>query len=78
MSSINKSKKTWTEKGHKKGFDEGYKKGLQKGITDYKITYTCSVCRGELVMMPGAADHEAMKQLMREKGWAHGECLKQT
>lgn len=53
MSSINKSKKAWTEKGYKKGFDEGYKQGHQKGVADYMITYPCSICGKELVMKPG-------------------------
>lgn len=76
MSSVNKSKKTWMEKGRKKGYNEGYKSGYQKGSTDYKIVYPCSVCGGELLMKPGSNDHVAMKKLMVQAGWAHGECLR--
>lgn len=78
MSSINKSKKSWTEKGRKKGYKEGYKKGYQKGSSDYKITYPCSVCGKDLVMKPSENDHVAMKQLMKERGWAHSSCIKKS
>ena len=78
MSSINKSKKTWTEKGRKKGYNEGYRDGYSKGTTDFKITYPCSICGNELGMKPGAKDHEAMKGLMRQAGWAHSTCLNKS
>ena len=72
MSTINKSKKTWIEKGRKKGYEEGY----QIGVEEYRITYSCSVCGGELVMRSEAADHVAMKGFMSKAGWAHATCIK--
>ncbi len=65
MTEINKAKQTWI------------KKGFQEGVNESRITYPCSVCGGELVMKPEAVDHDAMKLLMKEKGWAHSTCLKQ-
>lgn len=78
MSSINKSKKTWTEKGRKQGYKEGYRNGYDTGSVDYKITYLCAVCGKEIVMKPGANDHAAMKQLLKKGGWRHQRCIEQS
>jgi flagellar biosynthesis/type III secretory pathway protein FliH len=75
MTEINKAKKTWHMKGYDSGFKDGDKEGYQRGVHQYKVTYPCSVCGGELVMMPGARDHEAMKSMMKQAGWAHSTCL---
>jgi hypothetical protein len=75
MSKVNKSRKTWTDKGYKKGYGEGHRQGYKKGVAEYKITYPCSICGGELVMMPGNKDHVAMKTMMVNGGWAHSTCL---
>ena len=74
MSKVNKSRKTWTEKGYKKGFSEGRKEGHRKGVAEHKITYPCSICKGELIMKPGEKDHIAMKKLMSDAGWRHVSC----
>ena len=74
MSKVNKSRKTWTDKGYKKGYGEGHRQGYKKGVAEYKITYPCSVCREELVMMPNNKDHGAMKTMMVNGGWAHSSC----
>jgi hypothetical protein len=74
MSKVNKSRKTWTDKGYKKGYREGHRQGYQKGVAEYKITYSCSVCGEELVMMPDNKDHLAMKNMMINGGWAHSSC----
>ncbi len=76
MSKVNKSRKTWTDKGYKKGYGEGYRQGYQKGEAEYKITYPCSICGGELVMWPDKKDHVAMKKMMINGGWAHSTCHK--
>jgi len=59
MSKVNKRRKNWTDKGYR------------KGVAEYKITYPCSVCGEELVMMPGNEDHTAMKTKMHDGGWGH-------
>ncbi len=74
MSKVNKSRKTWTEKGFKKGLSEGHRQGYRKGVAEHQITYFCSVCNGELVMKPGEKDHIAMKKLMSDTGWGHSSC----
>ena len=74
MSKVNKSRKTWTDKGYKKGYGEGHRQGYQKGEAEYKITYKCSICGGELVMIPDNKDHVAMKKMMINAGWAHSSC----
>ena len=66
MSKVNKSRKTWTEKG--------YKQGYKKSEAEHKITYSCSVCKGQLIMKPGENDHIAMKKMMSDAGWAHSSC----
>jgi hypothetical protein len=74
MSKVNKSRKTWTDKGYKKGFGEGRKQGYKEGMADYKITYSCNICNGELVMKPGENDHNAMRKMMSDGGWGHASC----
>jgi len=74
MSKVNKSRKTWTDKGYERGFSDGHKKGFSKGMAENKITYNCSICNGELVMKPGEDDHIAMKKMMSDAGWAHSSC----
>ena len=63
MKELNSSRKSWTEKGYAKGAEE------------HRITYPCSVCGGDLTIKPGAKDHEAMKEMMKQAGWAHSTCL---
>ena len=75
MSEVNKVKGSWMEKGYTKGLNEGQKDGYKKAELEYKITYPCSVCGGELVMKQGANDHETMKKIMSQAGWAHSSCL---
>ena len=75
MSKVNKSRKTWTDKGYKKGYGEGHRQGHNKGVAEYKITYPCSVCGKELIMIPDNKDHVAMKTMMNTGGWAHSSCL---
>jgi flagellar biosynthesis/type III secretory pathway protein FliH len=75
MTQINKGKKTWRKKGYNAGFKEGKKEGYQQGVNQYKITYPCSVCGKQLIMMAREKDHEAMKIMMRKAGWAHTTCL---
>ncbi len=76
MSEINKNKKTWRKKGYNSGYTDGDNAGHQRGVQEYRISYPCSVCGGELVMTPGAKDHEAAKMMMKQAGWAHSTCLK--
>jgi hypothetical protein len=74
-SSKSKAKKTWTERARKKGFDEGVNKGYQRGLADYKITYECSICDQEIIMRPNSNDHQAMKDMIKQAGWAYSSCL---
>ena len=62
MSKVHKRRKSWTDKGYK------------KGVTEYKITYPCSLCGEELVMLPDNKDHIAMKKMMVTGGWGHASC----
>lgn len=75
MTEINKAKKSWRKKGYNSGYKDGQKAGFKQGVQQYKVIYPCSVCGGELVMVSGAKDHEAMKGLMIKAGWAHTSCL---
>ena len=62
MSKVNKRRKTWTDKGYR------------KGVAEYKIKYHCSLCGEEIVMMPDNKDHVAMKKMMVTGGWGHSSC----
>ena len=62
MSKVNKRRKSWMDKGYR------------KGVAEYKITYPCSLCREEIVMMPDNKDHVAMKKMMVTGGWGHSSC----
>jgi flagellar biosynthesis/type III secretory pathway protein FliH len=75
MTKVNKSRKTWTDKGYKKGYRDGDSQGYQRGVSEYKILYPCSICAEDLVMMPNNQDHKAMKLMMAKAGWAHTTCL---
>jgi len=74
MTKVNKSRKTWTDKGYKKGHRDGDSQGYQRGVAEYKITYPCSICDEELVMVPNNPDHQAIKPMMAKAGWAHTTC----
>jgi len=63
-----------SDNGHKKGYWEGHRQGYQKGVVEYKITYPCSACVEELVMMPDNKDHVVMKTMMVNGGWGHSSC----
>lgn len=78
MKKVNKNRKTWTEKGYTQGYKEshaaGYQKGYRKGVAEYKTTYPCCICGGELVMKPGSKDHEEASKHLRKLGWHHAGC----
>jgi len=74
MSKANKNRKAWTDKGYKKGFNEGRKQGYQQAVAEYRITYPCSICGEDLIIIPNNPDHEAMKPMMAKAGWAHTIC----
>jgi len=74
MSQANKNRKTWTDKGYKKGRKDGDSQGHQRGVSEYRITYPCSICGKEIVMLPNNPDHEAMKPMMKNTGWHHNAC----
>jgi hypothetical protein len=76
MSSVNRSRKSWMEKGRIEGFNEGYKQGYQKAASIFTVTYPCSVCGEYILMKPGEKHHQAMQQYMKEKNWAHTNCHK--
>ena len=66
MVQLNKSRKTF----YNKGFTEGYKRGR----ADFEIWYYCSRCGGMMTMRPGGSDHEALIGYMKEHGWHHTRC----
>ena len=75
LKKVNKSRKTWTDKGYNKGYTEGHRVGYMKGVREYKITYPCNICNKEMVLLPGRKNHEATKEFLRKAGWAHGSCI---
>ncbi len=65
LTRINKARSTWIQKGY------------EKGVQDCQITYPCAVCGESLVMKKNGAAHQAMKAVMKQKGWAHVKVLTQ-
>ena len=45
---------------------------------EYAISYPCSICGKLITVAPGGETHRAILGYLREKGWAHGECLKRA
>ena len=76
LSESNRFKKTWKEQGYEEGYGEGDAAGYSRGAKEHKIVYPCSVCGREIIMLPDGPDHRAMKDMMKERGWAHGDCVK--
>jgi flagellar biosynthesis/type III secretory pathway protein FliH len=74
MTKVNKSRKTWTEKGYEKGYGEGHREGYEKGVNEYRVTYLCSICGEELVRLLGNKNHETEKEFLSEAGWGHSTC----
>ena len=62
------------EEAKKQGWDEGYKKGFADAKLRYRVIYRCSVCEKALEVT-SKEEKEAISEYMREKGWAHQECL---
>lgn len=62
------------EEARKQGGDEGYKKGFADAKLRYRVNYRCSVC-GQVMEVTSKEEKEAIREYMREKGWAHTECL---
>lgn len=62
MSKANKNRKTWTDKGYKKGRRDGDSQGYQRGVSEYRINYPCSICGKEIVM-------QASSMLVRSFRW---------
>lgn len=52
-----------------------YTKGYREAKTKYAVTYNCSVC-GNAITISTQDEKKAAAKYMKEKGWAHGECLK--
>lgn len=76
MREVGKTHESWKKKYYGEGFRDGENAGYRKGVNDYKITYPCHICGKPIVMAPGGNDHQAMVEMMKQKGWAHGDCLK--
>ena len=76
LSESNRSRKTWTNKGYKKGYSEGEATGYQRGVDENRITFQCAMCNQELWLPPNSEAHKAVIAFLKEKGWGHGECIK--
>jgi hypothetical protein len=54
-----------------------YDRGLNKGRSDteqlYRVDYRCSVCGGTITLAT-SEEKQAVREYMRENGWAHGSC----
>ena len=44
----------------------------------YAINFPCSICEGLITIAPGSETHREIIGYLREKGWAHSECLKRA
>ncbi len=55
----------------------GIIKELRNEIENYKITFPCNVCGGELEITADDEDIlDTIRECLRNKGWGHAECHK--
>lgn len=58
----------------KVNYDHGYNDGYAKGKEDHQIYYYCVVCGKPVYIAPNSNAHQAVVDLMNEKGWGHQAC----
>lgn len=64
------------DKRLRKRYEEGYDKGWREAKARYCVTYFCSVCGGTIEVETDN-EKQAIRRYMRERGWGHGNCVKQ-
>jgi hypothetical protein len=52
----------------------GYATGSLKAETQFKITYKCRECNGEIIVYPNSKVHQAIIDHLYLQGWRHKEC----
>ena len=67
---LHKAAEMRVEAARNQGWAEAYQK--------YAVAYPCSICGKLITIDPGSETHRAILGYLREKGWAHGECLKRA
>jgi len=81
LSELNKAKKTFEEKGYKKGFNEskwkhyqeGLDSGYEKATRDWRISYPCNVCGKPCYMKPNGPSTKVAVEYL-SKTWGHTSC----
>jgi len=58
----------------KANYDRGYGDGYAKGKGDHQIYFYCNVCGKPVYITPNSNSHQAVVDLMHEKGWGHQAC----
>ena len=58
----------------KRGWKEGYNKGFADAKTRYLVSYCCNIC-GERIEVTSKEEKSSIREYMKEKRWAHTECL---
>ena len=58
----------------KANYDRGYGDGYAKGKEDHQIYFYCNVCSKPVYIAPNSNAHQAVVDLMNEKGWGHQAC----
>ena len=55
-------------------YDRGYGDGYAKGKEDHQIYFYYNVCGKHVYIAPNSNAHQAVVDLMNEKGWGHQAC----
>lgn len=52
-----------------------YNRGWAEAYKSYSINYPCSICGRLITITPNSEVHRAIIGYLREKGWAHTDCI---
>lgn len=61
------------KKAEDQGRKEGHSEGYAQGKETYLVSYACAFC-GEPIEVTSQKEKTAIRQLARERGWAHEDC----
>ncbi|UCD44584.1 MAG: hypothetical protein JSV27_10765 [Candidatus Bathyarchaeota archaeon] len=74
MAEQNRAKNTWHKKGYDEGFTDGEAKGFDAAKNAYQITYPCSNCGDDIILIRNGEDTMSALEYLKSQGWRHGQC----
>jgi hypothetical protein len=55
--------------------EKWYAEGYNKAVSDWQIWFFCKICGKRIDIEPNSDPHKDLIEYMKNKGWAHTECL---